>query len=121
MANLIDFDMVYGHRQDALGFGRALEEFDAWLPQLFNAMRPDDLLVICADHGCDPTTPGSDHTREYVPALFWSKAMERGNSLGDRQSFADIAATLADYFRIPGKVAGESFLRLLGLACAVNS
>jgi phosphopentomutase len=121
MANLIDFDMVYGHRQDALGFGRALEEFDAWLPQLFKAMRPDDLLVICADHGCDPTTPGSDHTREYVPALFWSKAMERGNSLGDRQSFADIAATLADYFRIPGKVAGESFIRLLGLACAINS
>ena len=121
MANLIDFDMVYGHRQDALGFGRALEEFDAWLPQLFKAMRPEDLLVICADHGCDPTTPGSDHTREYVPALFWSKAMERGTSLGDRQSFADIAATLADYFRIPGKVAGESFIRLLGLACAVNS
>jgi len=120
MANLIDFDMIYGHRQDALGFGRALEEFDAWLPQLFKAMRSEDLLVICADHGCDPTTPGSDHTREYVPALFWSKAMERGNSLGDRQSFADIAATLADYFRIPGEVAGESFVRSLGLACAVN-
>jgi len=113
MANLIDFDMAYGHRKDAIGFGRALEEFDAWLPELFNAMRPEDLLVICADHGCDPTTPGSDHTREYVPALLWSKAMERGCALGDRQSFADIAATLADFFQVPRVVAGESFAGLL--------
>ena len=121
MANLIDFDMVYGHRKDVVGFGRALEKFDAWLPQLFNAMRPEDLLVICADHGCDPTTPGSDHTREYVPVLLWSKAMERGRALGDRQSFADVAATLADFFRVPGTLAGESFARLLGLTRVVNS
>ena len=120
MANLIDFDMVYGHRKDAVGFGRALEEFDAWLPQLFKAMRTEDLLVICADHGCDPTTPGSDHTREYVPVLLWSKAMERGRALGDRQSFADVAATLADFFRVPGTLAGESFERLLGLTRVVN-
>ncbi len=113
MANLIDFDMAYGHRKDAIGFGRALEEFDAWLPELFNAMRSADLLVICADHGCDPTTPGSDHTREYVPALLWSKAMERGRALGDRQSFADIAATLADFFQVPRVLAGESFVGLL--------
>jgi len=115
MVNLIDFDMVYGHRNDALGFGRALEEFDAWLPQLFNVMRTEDLLVICADHGCDPTSPGSDHTREYVPVLLWSKAMKRGRALGDRQSFSDVAATLADFFRVPGTLAGESFERLLGL------
>ena len=115
MVNLIDFDMVYGHRNDALGFGRALEDFDAWLPQLFNVMRTDDLLVICADHGCDPTSPGSDHTREYVPVLLWSKAMKRGRALGDRQSFSDVAATLADFFRVPGTLAGESFERLLGL------
>jgi phosphopentomutase len=121
MANLIDFDMVYGHRKDAVGFGRALEEFDAWLPQLFNAMRHEDLLVICADHGCDPTTPGSDHTREYVPGLFWSKAMQKGCALGDRQSFSDVAATLADFFRVPGTVAGESFERLLGLTSNINS
>jgi phosphopentomutase len=121
MANLIDFDMVYGHRKDAAGFGRALEEFDAWLPLLFDAMRHEDLLVICADHGCDPTTPGSDHTREYVPALLWSKAMQRGRALGDRHSFADVAATLADFFRVPGTVAGESFERLLGLTGIVNS
>jgi phosphopentomutase len=115
MVNLIDFDMVYGHRNDALGFGRALEESDAWLPQLFNVMRTEDLLVICADHGCDPTTPGSDHTREYVPVLLWSKAMKRGRALGDRQSFSDVAATLADFFRVPGTLAGESFEPLLGL------
>lgn len=121
MVNLIDFDMVYGHRNDALGFGRALEEFDAWLPQLFNVMRTEDLLVICADHGCDPTTPGSDHTREYVPVLLWSKAMKRGRALGDRQSFSDVAATLADFFRVPGTLAGESFERLLGLTRTVNS
>jgi phosphopentomutase len=121
MANLIDFDMVYGHRNDALGFGRALEEFDAWLPQLFKVMRTDDLLVICADHGCDPTTPGSDHTREYVPVLLWSKAMKRGRALGDRQSFSDVAATLADFFQVPGTLAGESFERLLNLTRTVNS
>lgn len=121
MANLIDFDMVYGHRKDAVGFGRALEEFDAWLPQLFDAMQSEDLLVICADHGCDPTTPGSDHTREYVPVLLWSKAMRRGRALGDRQSFADVAATLADFFRVPGTQVGESFERVLGLTRMVNS
>ncbi|MGD9344023.1 MAG: phosphopentomutase [Desulfuromonadales bacterium] len=121
MVNLIDFDMVYGHRNDALGFGRALEEFDAWLPQLFKLMRTEDLLVICADHGCDPTTPGSDHTREYVPVLLWSKAMKRGRALGDRQSFSDVAATLADFFRVPGTLAGESFERLLNLTRTVNS
>jgi phosphopentomutase len=120
MANLIDFDMIYGHRQDAVGFGRALEEFDAWLPKLYNAMRNEDLLVICADHGCDPTTPGSDHTREYVPVLLWSKAMTRGCALGDRRSFADVAATLADFFLLPAMVAGESFLPMLGLTSAVS-
>lgn len=113
--NLIDFDMAYGHRKDALGFGRALEEFDAWLPQLYAQMRAEDLLIISADHGCDPTTPGTDHTREYVPVLVWSKLMERGIALGDRQSFADISATLADYFNVEGTAAGESFLDLLDL------
>jgi phosphopentomutase len=113
--NLIDFDMAYGHRNDALGFGRALEEFDTWLPQLYAQMRAEDLLIISADHGCDPTTPGTDHTREYVPVLVWSKLMERGVALGDRQSFADISATLADYFNVTGTAAGESFLDLLDL------
>ncbi len=113
--NLIDFDMVYGHRKDAPGFGRALESFDAWLPQLEQKMRKDDLLVITADHGCDPTTPGSDHTREYVPALVWSKSMLSGIALGDRKSFADIGATLAEYFDVSGIATGESFVELLNL------
>jgi phosphopentomutase len=115
MVNLIDFDMAYGHRNDATGFGKALEEFDAWLPQLYKQMRTDDLLVICADHGCDPTTPGSDHTREYVPVLVWSKSMRVGVALGDRPSFADLGATLAAYFNVAGLIAGESFLDAIDL------
>lgn len=110
MVNLIDFDMAYGHRKDALGFGQALEEFDIWLPQLFDKMQSDDFLVICADHGCDPTTPGTDHTREYVPVLIWSKSMRRGINLSDRQSFADLGATLAAYFNVSGVTSGESFI-----------
>lgn len=113
MANLIDFDMVYGHRNDAAGFGLALEEFDAWLPRLFEAMQPADLLVLSADHGCDPTTAGTDHTREYVPLLIWAKSMQKGVALGDRQSFADVAATLAAYFNVPGVAAGDSLADLL--------
>lgn len=115
MVNLIDFDMAYGHRNDAAGFGKALEEFDAWLPQLYEQMRTDDLLVICADHGCDPTTPGSDHTREYVPVLIWSKSMRVGVALGDRPSFADLGATLAAYFNVSGLIDGESFLDAIDL------
>ncbi len=115
MVNLIDFDMAYGHRKDAIGFGRALEEFDAWLPQLYEKMQTDDLLVISADHGCDPTTQGADHTREYVPVLLWSKSMPFGANLGDRQSFADLGATLAAYFSVPGVVSGESFVDAIKL------
>jgi len=99
-ANLIDFDMIYGHRQDARGFGRALEVFDAWLPALQQAMRADDLLLISADHGCDPSTPGTDHTREYVPILAWRPGLEEGVPLGERQSFADLGATLAEFFGV---------------------
>ena len=114
-ANLIDFDMVYGHRNDAIGFGRALESFDAWLPQLYQVMNEEDLLIISADHGCDPTMPGTDHTREYVPVLVWSKSMVEGVNLGDRTSFADVGATLAAYFEVSGISAGESFVELLEL------
>ncbi len=113
MVNLIDFDMAYGHRNDVIGFGRALEQFDAWLPRLYREMQPEDLLVISADHGCDPTTPGTDHTREYVPVLLWSKSMQAGADLGVRQSFADLGATLAAYFGIPRLAAGVSFVDAL--------
>lgn len=110
--NLVDFDMLYGHRLDARGFGLALEEFDFWLPQCLDALRDDDLLIVTADHGCDPTTPGSDHTREYVPLLVWSPGMARGTALGERTSFADVAATIAEAFGL-AVGAGRSFWREL--------
>lgn len=106
--NLVDFDMVYGHRLDAAGFGRALEEFDAALPSLLDLLEPSDLLLVTADHGCDPTTPGTDHSREYVPLLAWSPGGRRGGELGERESFCDIAATVAHFFSIPWSV-GRSF------------
>ncbi|MEJ2699201.1 MAG: phosphopentomutase, partial [Desulfuromonadales bacterium] len=96
--NLVDFDMLYGHRLDWRGFGQALEEFDRWLPRLLEKLLQADLLLITADHGCDPTTPGTDHTREYVPLLAWRRGLERGRDLGVRESFSDIAATLAEFF-----------------------
>ena len=107
--NLVDFDMLYGHRLDAKGFGQALEEFDRWLPECRAALKAEDLLIVTADHGCDPTTPGSDHTREYVPLLVWSPAMTRGTALGVRTSFADVAATLAEAYGLPVG-AGKGFL-----------
>jgi phosphopentomutase len=110
--NLVDFDMLYGHRLDALGFGQALEDFDRWLPECRAALNAEDLLIVTADHGCDPTTPGSDHTREYVPLLAWSPGMARGTALGERTSFADVAATVAEAFGLPVG-AGRSFWREL--------
>jgi len=109
-ANLIDFDMIYGHRQDAIGFGHALEAFDAWLPQLQAVLARDDLLLMAADHGCDPLTTGTDHTREYVPVLGWRPGMQAARRLGERSSFADLGATLADFFGVP-VTTGLSFLK----------
>jgi len=108
-ANLIDFDMIYGHRRDAKGFGRALEAFDTWLPQLQARMTADDLLLIAADHGCDPLTPGTDHTREYVPILGWQPGLNEARPLGERATMADLGATLAEFFGVtlPN---GQSFL-----------
>jgi len=107
--NLVDFDMLYGHRRDPAGFGATLREFDRWLPRLLKALGETDLLLITADHGCDPTTPGTDHTREYVPLLAWHRRLGAGVSLGTRGSFADVAATLAAVFSVASS-AGESFL-----------
>ncbi|MDH3998652.1 MAG: phosphopentomutase [Desulfuromonadales bacterium] len=114
MVNLIDFDMAYGHRNDVVGFAAALEQFDAWLPQLYDAMRPDDLLMITADHGCDPTLPGTDHTREAAPLLCYSKQLAAGVNLGVRPTFADVGATLAEFFAVSGAdLGGASFLAAL--------
>ena len=110
--NLVDFDMLFGHRLDARGFGRALEEFDAWLPQLLQRLQGDDLLLITADHGCDPQVSGTDHTREYVPLLLWHAGLGAGVNLGDRGGFADVAATIGEALGVAGK-SGESLLRCL--------
>jgi len=106
--NLVDFDMLYGHRRDVAGFAGALQDFDRWLPQLMEEMTERDLLIITADHGCDPTTEGTDHSREYVPLLVWGPALQTGCDLGVRSTFADIAATLGDLFGC-GSPAGKSF------------
>ncbi|MDK2848597.1 MAG: phosphopentomutase [Desulfuromonadales bacterium] len=111
--NLVDFDMLYGHRLDALGFGRALEAFDLWLADFLTDFTRGDVLVITADHGCDPTTAGTDHTRESVPLLVWHPDLEKGQDIGVRASFADVAATIAEMFGLDGLV-GKSFLRSLG-------
>jgi phosphopentomutase len=108
--NLVDFDQLYGHRNDVEGYGAALERFDAWLPDFERALRPDDLAIFTADHGCDPTVPGTDHTREYVPLLAFGPNMRHGAALGLRASLSDIGQTVAANFdvSIPN---GESFLR----------
>lgn len=110
--NLVDFDMLYGHRLDARGFGRALEQFDAWLPQLQQTLKAEDLLLITADHGCDPQVSGTDHTREYVPLLVWHAGLCEGVNLGDRGGFADVAATIGEALGVSG-TSGESLLQFL--------
>ena len=110
--NLVDFDMLYGHRNDAPGYGRALEELDRALPRLIERLRPGDVLALTADHGCDPTTPSTDHSREYVPLLVHAPG-RGGGALGVRSSFADLGASVADFFGAPSP-AGRSFLRELG-------
>lgn len=111
--NLVDFDAVYGHRRDPLGYGKALEEFDGRLPEIMAQLTSTDLLIITADHGNDPTMPGTDHTREYVPLLLYSPGHISEGSLPVRETFADIAATIADNFQITMPEYGSSFLSLL--------
>ena len=108
-SNLVDFDMLYGHRRDTEGYARALEHFDRRLPEILDAMRADDLLIITADHGNDPTKEGSDHTREYVPLLVYGKSARANVDLGTRASLADIGQTIAENFGLRLKD-GESFL-----------
>lgn len=108
--NLVDFDMLYGHRNDPDGYADALEYFDSCVPDIIDRLKEDDLLIITADHGCDPTTPGTDHTREYIPIVVYGKHTKKGVDLGVRSSFADIAATVAEYFGYTFP-AGISFLK----------
>ena len=109
--NLIEFDMLYGHRNDAKGYARALEEFDSWLGGMMGRLTKSDLLIITADHGCDPTMEEStDHTREYVPLLVYYSGNTKGDSLGVRNSFCDVAKTIAQVFDISEDICGKSFL-----------
>ncbi|MDL5141998.1 phosphopentomutase [Bacillus atrophaeus] len=112
-ANLVDFDALYGHRRDPEGYGRALEEFDARLPEVFEKMKEDDVLIITADHGNDPVHHGTDHTREYVPLLLYSKKHQKAQKLPLADTFADIGATIADNFHTKKPKYGKSFLSLL--------
>ncbi|MET3195539.1 phosphopentomutase [Bacillus sp. OAE603] len=108
--NLVDFDAVYGHRRDPLGYGKALEEFDARLPEVFELLKEDDLLIITADHGNDPTFAGTDHTREYVPLIVYSKKFTEGKELPIPKTFADVGATIAENFDVKLPSHGSSFL-----------
>ena len=108
--NLVDFDMLYGHRNDVEGYARALEEFDLRLPEIEDAMRDDDLLIISADHGCDPGDVSTDHTREYVPVLAWGRHVRSGVNIGTRSSISDIGQTVAENFGLSLE-AGRSFLQ----------
>ena len=107
--NLVDFDMLYGHRNDVEGYGRALEEVDAWLPRLQEKLTAGDLLILTADHGCDPTTPSTDHSREYVPLLAYTPRRARGTNLGTRATLSDIGQTVAENFAVHIEK-GSSFL-----------
>lgn len=109
-ANLVEFDSLYGHRNDPKGYARALVEFDKVLPVIERALKPQDMVIITADHGCDPTTSSTDHSREYVPLLVHGRNLRQGVALGIRETFADVAATSCEYLGIEADLAGTSFL-----------
>ena len=109
--NLVDFDMKYGHRNDVDGYAKAMTDFDKYLGEFIKKMRRDDIAIITADHGCDPSTSSTDHSREYVPMLIFGDKIKRGVNLGTRKGFCDISATVLDYFRTDkGETKGKSFL-----------
>ena len=111
-SNLVDFDMLYGHRNDYKGYAKALEYFDSKLPEMMDALGDDDVLMISADHGCDPLFPGTDHTREHIPILVYGKNIKPGVDLGTRNSFADIGASVYDYLGLGKWSTGQSFMDL---------
>ena len=111
--NLVDYDMLYGHRNDVEGYAKALTYFDNRLPELLAALGEEDILMITADHGCDPSTPSTDHSREYTPLVIAGRPVKAGVNLGTRKTFADIAATILDYLGVQGETAGESFLNMI--------
>ncbi len=106
--NLVDYDMLYGHRNDVEGYAKALTYFDKRLPELMSGLGDEDILMITADHGCDPSTPSTDHSREYTPLVIYGRPVRAGVNHGTRESFADIAATILAYFGVPQKCAGSA-------------
>jgi phosphopentomutase len=108
--NLVDFDMLFGHRNDVAGYAKALSDFDTRLPEIINSLKRDDILILTADHGCDPSTESTDHSREYVPVLVAGFNVNKGKNLHIRDSFSDVAKTIAEYFGIKNDLCGESFL-----------
>lgn len=106
--NLVDYDMLYGHRNDVEGYAKALTYFDERLPELLAAMGEEDVLMITADHGCDPSTPSTDHSREYTPLVMYGAPVRAGENFGTRKSFSDIAATILSYFDLTPECAGEA-------------
>ncbi len=108
--NLVDYDMLYGHRNDIDGYAKALTAFDEKLPEILSRLKDKDILMITADHGCDPATPSTDHSREYTPLVIYGKNIAAGLNLGTRPTFSDIAATILEYLGVRGVISGESFL-----------
>ena len=108
--NLVDFDMLYGHRNDPKGYGKAIEDFDNRLQEIYSKLGKDDILMLTADHGCDPTTESTDHSREYIPILVYGENIKPIN-IGTRKSFTDISKTILEYFNIDNNIDGESFLK----------
>ena len=108
--NLVDYDMLYGHRNDVDGYAKALTYFDERLPEMLALLGEEDILMITADHGCDPATPSTDHSREYIPLVMAGAPLKAGSNIGTRPTFADIAATILDYSGVAGDVDGTSFL-----------
>ena len=111
--NLVDFDMLYGHRNNVTGYAEALEYFDKRLPDIMAQMHEGDLMIITADHGCDPTYPGTDHTREHIPVVVWGPGMKQDVNIGTRKTFADLGCTIVDYLTGKPFKAGESFLGMI--------
>jgi phosphopentomutase len=111
--NLIDFDMLWGHRNNPTGYAEGLKEVDSYIPYFVNTLRPEDLFIFTADHGCDPTTVSTDHSREYIPILAISGKVKGGKSLGVRKTFADVGKTVLDWFGIKNSLSGESFASLI--------
>lgn len=109
--NLVDFDMLYGHRNDVDGYAKALTYFDKRLPEILDRLKSEDILMITADHGCDPSTASTDHSREYTPLVMYGNPVPAGKNFGTRAAFADIGATVLEYFGIKQEIAGESLLK----------